>query len=145
MYIQVFRVRFKETRTVGQLYIDGDLFCFTLEDKMRQVTNQPIEKWKVHGETAIPTGVYKIVLQYSPHFGPDTISLLGVPGFTGVRVHSGNNETNTEGCLIVGYRLTDDGTIKYGTTKPALLDLKGKIRQAIDSAEEVYMEISNVK
>jgi hypothetical protein len=134
MNITVFRVRFHETRTVGQLYIDGDLFCFTLEDKVREV--------KVQDETAIPEGKYRVVLENSPKFGPDTITLRDVPNFTKIRVHAGNTEHHTEGCLIVGYRLNDDGTIKFGTTRPAVRDLKTKIKEAIDSGQKVFITIA---
>jgi hypothetical protein len=145
VHIQVFRVRFHETRTVGQLYINGELFCFTLEDKVREVPGQPVEKWKVQDETAIPTGTYNVVLERSPKFGPDTITLQGVPGFKYIRMHSGNTEDHTEGCLIVGYKLNDDGTIKFGTTKSALADLKAIVKRAIESNEKVTLELRNIK
>lgn len=145
MKIDVFRVRFHETRTVGQLYIDGVFMCFTLEDKVREVPGQPVEKWKVKNETAIPSGDYDLVLQDSPRFGVDTPTILRVPGFTHVRIHSGNTEHHTEGCLIVGYKLNDDGTIKFGTTKPALLDLKGKIKRALQEGSKVKLSIKNIR
>lgn len=145
MQLQLFRVRFHETRTVGQLYIDGELFCFTLEDKVREIPGQAVEKWKVQNETAISAGTYAVTLELSPRFGPDTISLNRVPGFSGVRVHSGNTEHDTEGCIIVGHRLNDDGTIKFGTTKPALLDLKGKLKRAVLEGQKISLEIRNIK
>lgn len=145
MLLQVFRVRFYPTRTIGQLYIDGDLLCFTLEDVVREVPGVPVEKWKVKNETAIPTGTYELRLEDSPKFGPETPTLLGVPGFQYVRMHSGNNEQDTEGCLILGYKLTDSGTIVPGTTKSAVLDLKGKIKAAVAAGEKVYLEIRNIK
>jgi hypothetical protein len=134
--ITVFRVRFHETRTVGQLYLDGTFFCFTLEDKVREV--------KVKNETAIPSGKYEVTLETSPKFGPDTITIHSVPGFEGIRIHSGNTEHHTEGCPIVGYRLNDDGTIAFGSTKPALADLKKKIKEALDNGERVSIEIANM-
>lgn len=145
MNILVFRVRFYPSRTIGQLYTDGTLFCFTLEDKVREVESQPVEKWKVQNETAIPAGKYRITLENSPKFGPDTITVNAVPGFSGIRVHSGNNEDNTEGCLILGYKLNEDGTIQYGTTRTAVNDLKQKIKAAIKANEEITMDIRNIK
>lgn len=133
MEITVFRVRFHETRTVGQLYVDGVFLCFTLEDKTREV--------KIPNETAIPEGRYRVVLETSKRFGPDTITLRDVPGFTSIRIHSGNTEDHTEGCLILGYRLNDDGTIKFGTTRPALRDLKEKIKKALQKGQKVNLTI----
>lgn len=142
MDITVFRVRFHETRTVGQLYIDGQFFCFTLEDKVREVKGKPVKDWKVQDETAIPEGKYRIVLENSKKFGPDTITLRNVPDFTSIRIHSGNTEYHTEGCIILGYRLNHDGTIKFGTTRPAVRDLKEKIKKALQKGQKVYITIA---
>lgn len=130
MNLKLLRARKLPTRTIGQLYIDDEFFCFTLEDVVREVEGQPVEKWKVFGETAIPVGRYKVSLETSPRFGPDTITLNGVRGFSGVRMHSGNTEADTEGCLIVGYKLSKDAIIQPGTTRPALRDLKEQIKKA---------------
>lgn len=127
MELTLLRTRLRDNCTTGQLYIDGELFCFTLEDKVREVAGQPVEKWKVYGETAIPTGVYEVTFENSPKFGPDTLTINKVPGFTGVRIHSGNTPDDTEGCVIVGYRVNSKGIIIPGTSRPALRDLKKKV------------------
>ena len=124
------RTRFRDTITTGQLYVDGAYFCFTLEDKVREVPNQPVETWKVWGETAVPSGLYKITLEDSPRFGPETITLNNVPGFSKIRIHAGNTQMDTEGCIIVGYRVRDDGVIIPGTTRACVTDLKQLIRKA---------------
>lgn len=120
------RTRLKEGWTNGQLYIDGNYFCFTLEDKVREEDGVPVEKWKVKGETAIPQGLYDLALEDSPRFGKGTITLLRVPGFSKIRIHTGNTDKDTEGCIIVGYKLRE-GIIVPGTTKPALADLKANL------------------
>ncbi len=125
MKLRLLRNRFTEDYTTGQLYVDDEFFCFTLEDKVRQGP-------KVYGETAIPQGVYKVTLDTSPRFGPNTIFIHDVPGFTGIRIHTGNTHKDTKGCIIVGYRINSAGVIFPNTTKPALLDLKGVIRRATD-------------
>lgn len=144
MELLLLRNRFYKTHTIGQLYINGVLFSFVLEDVIREVQGQPVEKWKVKYETAIPQGVYEVVLQPSGRFGPDTPTLLNVPGFDLIRIHSGNTDKDTDGCLILGYKLTDSGLIAVGSTKPAVLDLKGKIKQAILNGEKVYITIKNI-
>lgn len=131
MKLELLRMRQSPERTIGQLYIDGELFCFVLEDAVREKEGVPVAEWKVWGKTAIPQGTYEVVLEDSPKFGPDTPTLLRVPCFAYIRIHAGNTEHDTEGCLIVGYKLTaDNQSILYGTTKPALADLKEKIRLA---------------
>ena len=135
------RTKLFDNRTIGQLYIDGDFFCFTLEDKVREIKDRPVSEWKIKGETAIPEGRYPVTLESSPRFGPDTISLHRVPGFSYIRVHSGNTEKDTEGCPIVGYALTENDIIKPGTTKPAVRDLKDRIKKAIEKEETIFLTV----
>lgn len=145
MHLELYRVRFLDNRTVGQLYVDGEFVCFTLEDKVREVPGQAVEKWKIQGETAIPQGSYKVVMERSPKFGPDTITLRNVPGFSYIRVHAGNTEKDTEGCILVGYKLNEKaGVILPGTSRPALNDLKKIVKQALEVEGEVYVTITNV-
>lgn len=57
---------------------------------------------KIYGETAIPMGKYEVVINYSTRFKKDLPLLLNVPGYTGIRIHSGNKADDTEGCLLIG-------------------------------------------
>ncbi len=78
--------------TIGELFIDmgnGPAFeCYTLEDVVR-ATGQ-----KVQDATAIPTGIYRVVLDWSPRFQKNMFHVLDVPGFEGIRIHSGNRIAN---------------------------------------------------
>ena len=96
---------------------------------MREQVGKPVKDWKVWGETAIPTGKYQLVFETSKKFGPQTLTLLNVPGFEAIRIHSGNTEEDTEGCLIVGYQLTATNIIRPGSTRPCLKDLKEKVTE----------------
>lgn len=102
--------------TVGRLYIDGELFCNTLEDTDRELTqdmpHEQIRAAKVYGETAIPRGTYRVTLDVvSPKFSKRKAykfcsgrlpRLLDVPGFDGILIHIGNTNKDTQGCILVG-------------------------------------------
>lgn len=139
------RVRLLPDRTAGQLYINGEFFCFTLEDTVRPdpKPETPENEGKVYGQTAIPTGLYDVVLEKSPKFGPDTISILRVPGFTGIRMHAGNTELDTLGCILLGYKVEEVGKIKAGSSRPAVADLKVRLKKTIQSGEKVTIRILN--
>ncbi len=89
------RVAYQPTRTLGYLYVNGDFFCYTLEDKVRP------DGVKVWGETAIPSGRYSIAITFSNRFKRPMIQVLNVPMFSGIRVHPGVSEKNTHGCILV--------------------------------------------
>ena len=106
MRIELVRIAFKETYTIGKLYVDGKYFSDVLEDVDRgldsSMTESEILKKKVKGQTAIPTGHYAINITYSPKYKRIMPLLLDVKGFSGIRIHSGNSSKDTEGCLLVG-------------------------------------------
>lgn len=106
MNIILNRIAKKAKYTIGKLYINDQYFCDTLEDTDRgltqSMTEQQIESKKVYGETAIPTGTYKVIISYSNKFKKQMPLLLNVPGFAGIRIHSGNTEKNSLGCILVG-------------------------------------------
>ena len=83
--------------TIGELFLDGAMQCFVLEDRYRP----PPEK-KVYGQTAIPCGRFEVIINHSPRFNRDLPLLVNVPGYEGVRIHPGNTADDTEGCLLPG-------------------------------------------
>jgi len=98
MKLTLKRVALKSNYIIGKLYIDREYFCDTLEDKYRDFNKEP----KVFGKTAIPYGIYKIILNYSPRFKKIMPRLLNVPNFDGVLIHIGNTIEDTNGCILVG-------------------------------------------
>jgi hypothetical protein len=88
---------FTSFSTGGKLYINGNFFCYTLEDIVRP----PLVK--IRDMTAIPAGYYNIKITMSEHFKRETAELLNVPLFEGIRMHGGNTSQDTEGCVLVAY------------------------------------------
>lgn len=95
MKLNVRRLELTAESTIGRLAINGDDYCWTLEDTVRSGP-------KVYGKTAIPAGNYKVLLTMSSRFKRVLPLLVGVPGFEGIRIHPGNVSADTDGCLLVG-------------------------------------------
>ena len=100
MNIIIKRLHRTENSTIGELHIDGKFECYTLEDKERKV--------KIKGETAISKGTYIVGITLSNRFKKLLPILLNVPNFEGVRIHSGNSNHDTEGCILVGTSRSED-------------------------------------
>ena len=134
MEIQVKRRWFNEKATIGELFLDGDVLrqCYTLEDVVR--------KEKVYGETAIPEGRYQIILNYSDRFKRVMPRLLDVPGFKGILIHSGNNPSQTEGCILVGRIIVNKEFI--GESRSSFNELFSKINEA-NKHGKIWIEIKN--
>lgn len=98
MKLQLKRIACKPGYTIGKLYIDGEYFCDTLEDPVRDLTREP----KIPGNTAIPPGTYKVIVNHSPKFKRLLPRLLNVPHFDGILMHRGNTAKDTSGCILVG-------------------------------------------
>lgn len=119
--------------TLGKLYINDELICHTLEDKVREPkngTNKYDFSWKVQGKTAIPRGTYELVLSWSPRFGLVLPELKAVPGFTGVRIHWGNKKEDTDGCPLVGRTRFKD---KVFQSRLAFMDLMEGIANKVNN------------
>jgi len=120
MLIEVKRFEFKDTHTVGKMYVDGVYECYTLEDAVRNGT-------KVLGKTAIPIGTYKLIIDASTRFKQDMPHILDVPDFTGVRIHAGNTSADTDGCILLGS--TWAGKDFIGNSKIAYKKFFDKLKQ----------------
>lgn len=116
------------TCTIGELLVNGIHECWTLEDVVRPTGE------KVYGETAIPTGEYRVVITHSTRFNRDLPLVCDVPNFSGIRIHPGNTAADTHGCLLVGLR---KGIDRVTDSRAAFEPLFAKIRNAIDNGEEV--------
>jgi len=119
--------------TIGELYVDGVFECYTLEDVVRDNGE------KVYGKTAIPAGTYKVICNLSNRFQRIMPLLLNVPGFEGVRIHSGNSSLDTEGCVLVGRKVVSDNYISE--SKLAYSSLLPKLQTAINNGENVTITV----
>lgn len=98
MTLRIVSVRtiYGSTSTRGNLIVDGVNWGYTIEDVVR-----PAGSPKVHGETAIPAGLYEVKAHPSPRFKKTLPWLQNVPGFSYILAHGGNTSEDTEGCIIV--------------------------------------------
>lgn len=128
--------------TIGKLYVDGVFACHTLEDEVREVEGQPVAVWKIKDKTAIPKGTYVVTLETSARFGPETLSLANVPGFSYIRMHAGNTAADTEGCILLGMQ-AGVNTLIGGTSRPARDLIKGYVRKALARGEKVTIDIGS--
>lgn len=137
MYIQLIRESFTSKSTEGKLFCNGEFVCYTLEDKDRFLEEGVNEK--VYGETAIPRGTYEVVLSMSNRFKKILPEVLEVPGYTGVRIHSGNKPEDSEGCILVGLNNTKVDDDWVGSSRPALTKLMNILEQ--DNSGIITLEI----
>ena len=126
MKLKLNRITRTETSTIGELFIDGKFECYTLEDIERDV--------KIKSETAIKKGTYKVVLTMSNRFKKIMPLLLNVPEFEGIRIHSGNTNHDTEGCILVGKTRSVDF---IGGSRTAFTSLMAKLQKAKDIIIEI--------
>lgn len=138
MKLTLIRIANKATYTIGKLYVDGKYECDVIEDTDRGLDNSmsvdEIKRKKVYGETAIPTGTYNLIINYSQKYKKQMPLLLNVKGYEGIRIHSGNTAKDTLGCLIVGQNKEVGKVINSRVTYNKLFDKLSK-------AKNIWVEI----
>lgn len=134
----------KEKYTIGNLFINGVFFSNVLEDKTRglrqDMTLEEIKKIKIHGQTAIPSGRYEIRVTLSARFRRQLPVLLNVPGYVGVRIHPGNTDANTEGCLLPG---KNDRVGQVSNSRATMAILQQRIEETIAQGGKVFIDIED--
>jgi hypothetical protein len=120
--IKIRRTIHSEKGTFGELSINDNFVCYTLE---------PAADGGPEGKGPIPAGKYSAHLRYD-HEDHWRIELDGVEGFTFIQIHKGNEQADTAGCILVGLEQdTKSGTVTksseafaalrkgfYGTDEP---------------------------
>lgn len=142
MEIQLNRKYRKSNYCIGKLYIDGNYFSDCLEDTDRGLQDSmslsEIQKLKIKNETCIPYGIYNIVITYSPRFKRNLPLIENVKGFDGIRVHEGNTQKDTSGCLILGFNKIKGKVINSKDTVSKFISI---LQTALNKGEKVTLEI----
>ena len=128
------RIARRADYTIGRLEDEnGKKICDTLEPIWR---NYDGGEMKIPRKSAIPEGSYRVVVTKSQRFRKYLPLLVGVPGFEGVRIHSGNTSRDTEGCILVGQNL------QVGKVLWSRITLE-KLMKLIENEKEIYLTIKN--
>jgi len=134
MELKLIRKEFTEKSTIGELYLNGIFFCYTLEDKDRKLESGGV---KEYAKTAIPRGKYKVINSFSNRFKKYLPELVNVPQFAGIRIHAGNTAEHSEGCILVGSTKSTDF---IGNSK-VTFDKLMKAIQAVEKIEKINITI----
>lgn len=150
MELLLIRIARKDRYTIGRLYvIENGLrkyLCDTLENADRLFFGKP----KMKGITAIPCGRYEIVQNIrSPRFGNNPFyknlcdgylpRFKNVPMFDGVLFHAGNDENDTDGCVLVGENRVVGKVLDSRKTLTALM--QGYFIPAKKRGERVFITV----
>lgn len=92
MIVELHRERETDAGTIGRLSVDGVFLAFSLEPGDDEQDHPPI-----------PAGRYHVDITQSVRFQRRLPLIFGVPGRDGIRVHPGNVERDTHGCVLLGY------------------------------------------
>lgn len=126
------RIAKRADYTIGILKDEnGSKICDTLEPTWRNYKGGEL---KVPKKSAVPEGTYPVVVTKSRRFGRYLPLLVGVPGFEGIRIHSGNTSDDTEGCILVGQNLM------VGKVLWSRITLE-KLMRLIENEERVFLTI----
>ncbi len=130
------RLLYTPTATRGIVAVDGAFFGYCLEDVVR-----PAGTPKVHGETAIPAGLYEVGIHDSPRFRKRLPWLKNVPGFDYILAHGGNRPEDSSGCILIAreYKAVD---WIFGSLSDAMAAL---VEKALKRGEKVTWEVVDTR
>ena len=138
--LQVLRYSSGRTSSLGLLFDITDkrkFLAFTLEDRFREE--------KVKAETRIPAGTYGLQLRteggfherylkkFKSSLHKGMLHVQNVPGFEYILIHSGNDEDDTAGCLLVGNQTHANNTGRS----------KGKVLDSVQAYKRIYPPIAD--
>jgi hypothetical protein len=151
MILRLQRDTFGTDATLGVLTVDHEdgrgplAFGFVCEDQDRGLKKDmhlgEITAIKVKGETAIPSGRYTVARTWSPKYQRMMMLLADVPGFQGIRIHAGNDDDDTEGCILPGLG-RDVAKMTVSKSRVAADWLDGEVAKCATAGKPVTMEIT---
>jgi len=100
--------------TFGALLIQRDPVCWTLE---------PQDRENARNISSIPAQQYICNRVNSPRFG-ETFMIMDVPGRDSILFHPGNDEDDTEGCVILGMTILG---LRLGLSREAFSRFMGEM------------------
>lgn len=132
MKLRLERVEPGVVLTLGILFVNEGWAAFTLEDVVRE------PGVKIPGNTAIPYGSYKVIINESARFGRRMPRLVDVPNFEGILIHPGNTTADTAGCILVGMDFKGNSLID---SRLAFDPLFAELDHAFTAGEEITIDI----
>lgn len=125
---------------------------YVLEDEFREK--------KVKGETRIPAGYYELkirkeetplTVKHRTDYGQwfkYHIEVTGVPNFQGIYIHAGNNDTHTDGCLLIGNTQNNHHTVQ-GNPLVSSVDGMRRVYELVypelEAGHKVFIQIRDEK
>ena len=148
MKITQLRISNRKKACLSNIYIDGELFCFGVEDIVREGAE------KIKHETAIPAGKYQVKFrtQDSPmrrkyrdkyDWFVDHLQIQDVPGFQHIYLHTGNVPEHSSGCVLINGKLNSEHN-KGEESRVRFQAFYRKVKTELDQGKEVTIEIRNV-
>ena len=136
----------KEVNEEYKTYEQEEYFCDTLEppalETKTTVSKEAVLRSPAKARSlkpfAIPEGRYAVVISWSLRFRAWLPILLGVPMFSGIRIHAGNTAKDTQGCILVGRNQLVGQVLE---SRKWLYELKQKIVEAKGRGEAVWLTI----
>ncbi len=138
MKLKLIRTNLQPHYTEGALYVDDHFFCYIIEDKVRAKAGFWNRLLKRYGETAIPYGRYEVKVTWSPKFNRMLTEILGVPDFTGIRMHNGTSAASSAGCPIMSRKRIGPGLV---LNEKISMDTLCNCILAIQHKEKIFIDI----
>jgi hypothetical protein len=112
--------------TLGELFINGTFFCYSLE---------PDDQGP---HPAIPLGRYRVIITLSQRFGRRLPLVVDVPGRMGIRFHPGNTADDTDGCILLGNSKTENAV---GQSRKALGAFQSLLSYELERGQTVWLTV----
>ena len=147
------RIATNSRYTIGRLQVNGQYLMDILEPADRGLTSDmplnKLKRLKVKGKTAIPVGRYRIDMttvstrfkyrSWAKPYGGILPRLLNVPFYSGVLMHVGNDENDTDGCQLTGYNKVKGKVID--SVKAFNVLMAGYLVPASQRGEEIWIDV----